>query len=84
MTLDEFTIKFLQFVEKSIEPKKDDGYPVCPYARSARMKQTLQFIDAREDLTTFESFDTLLVQEQVDILLRILRIVCLYNVKMIY
>ena len=62
MTLDEFTIKFLQFVEESIEIKKDDGYPVCPYARSARMKQTLQFIDARNDLTTLESFDPVAFQ----------------------
>ena len=57
MTFNEFQTNFLTFVQTSIEPKKDDGFPVCPYARSARIKQTLQFIDARDDLTTMTSFD---------------------------
>ena len=66
MTFNEFQTNFLTFVQTSIEPKKDDGYPVCPYARSARMKQTLQFIDAREDITTLESFDPVIALDSPD------------------
>jgi len=57
MTLDEFQIKFLKFAEESVEPLKDDGYPVCPYAKSARIKKALQFIDARDNVLALESFD---------------------------
>jgi len=57
MTLDEFQIKFLKFYEEAVEPLKDDGYPICPYAKSARIKKALQFIDTREDITAMESFD---------------------------
>ena len=62
MTFNEIQTNFLTFVQTSIEPKKDDGFPVCPYARSARIKQTLQFIDARDDLTTMTSFDPIAFQ----------------------
>jgi hypothetical protein len=57
MTLDEFQIKFLKFAEELVEPLKDDGYPVCPYAKSARIKKALQFIDARDNVLALESFD---------------------------
>ena len=57
MTLDEFQIKFLKFAEESVEPLKDDGYPVCPYAKSARIKKALQFVDARDNVLALESFD---------------------------
>ena len=57
MTLDEFQSKFLEFTEKQVEPLKDDGYPVCPYAKSARIKRALQFIDGRNDLTIMDTFD---------------------------
>jgi len=57
MTLDEFQIKFLKFAEESVEPLKDDGYPICPYAKSARIKKALQFVDARDNVLALESFD---------------------------
>ena len=57
MTLDEFRIKFLKFAEESVEPLKDDGYPICPYAKSARIKNALQFVDARNNVLALESFD---------------------------
>ena len=57
MTLDEFQTEFLSFAEKSVEPLKDDGYPVCPYAKSARIKKALQFLDGREDITVMDNFD---------------------------
>lgn len=57
MTLDEFQTKFLQFAEKQVEPLKDDGYPVCPYAKSARIKRALQFLDGRTDITVMDNFD---------------------------
>ena len=57
MTLDEFQSKFLEFTEKQVEPLKDDGYPVCPYAKSARIKRALQFIDGRSDLAVMDTFD---------------------------
>lgn len=57
MTLEEFSNKFLLWTEEKIESKKSDGWPVCPYARRARLTDAIQFIDSRNDVASFETFD---------------------------
>ena len=58
MTFDTFIATFLTWTESSVEAKKDDGYPVCPFARKARLQDKIQFIDARSfseyELLTFD------------------------------
>ena len=57
MTFETFISTFLMWSESKIEQKKLDGFPVCPFARKARMQDKIQFIDARSlqtrDLETF-------------------------------
>ncbi len=48
MTFDTFVSTFLMWTEEKIEAKKDDGYPICPFARKARIQDKIQFIDARD------------------------------------
>lgn len=58
MTYDEFQIKFLEWTQIEIEAKKLDGFPVCPYARRARLQNKIQFIDARNNSESdYELFD---------------------------
>jgi hypothetical protein len=58
MDFEQFTDKFLQWTVEKIEAKKSDGFPVCPYARRARLTNKIQFIDARNNLTNqLEIFD---------------------------
>lgn len=45
-----FKEKFLQWTESVIEVKQDNGYPICPYARKARLNNEIQFIDIRENI----------------------------------
>ena len=58
MNFDTFVSTFLTWTESKIEVKKDDGFPVCPFARKARIQDKIQFIDARvnpsEQLLTFD------------------------------
>lgn len=54
--LTEFSNKFLEWTEKEIEAKKLDGFPVCPYARRARLQNKIQFIDSRVQETLLDSF----------------------------
>lgn len=39
MNYSEFIAKFLDWSETSIEAKQDSGFPVCPYARKARLQK---------------------------------------------
>jgi hypothetical protein len=57
MTFDDFKKKFLAWSEEKIETKKDDGFPVCPYARFARLNNKVQFLDARDSLDVLHDFD---------------------------
>lgn len=58
MTFQEFTNKFLEWTEQKIEAKKPDGFPVCPYARRARLTNKIQFIDSRTSpRDSFEEFN---------------------------
>lgn len=53
--LQEFSNKFLEWTEQEIEAKKLDGFPVCPYARRARVQNKIQFIDSRDQETLISS-----------------------------
>jgi len=58
MTFEEFTSAFLAWTEEKIETKGDGDWPVCPYARKARLQGKIQFIDAREDVhVSLREFD---------------------------
>jgi len=50
MTYDEFKHNFLTWAIEYIEPVQDNGYPVCPFAKTARLKNEIQFIDATQDV----------------------------------
>ena len=49
MDFETFVSTFLIWTEKKVEAKKDDGFPICPFARRARMMDLIQFIDARSN-----------------------------------
>ena len=58
MNFQEFQNKFLEWTETEIESKKLDGFPICPFARKARLQNKIQFIDARDNQSdTYETFD---------------------------
>lgn len=57
MTFDDFKKQFLLWSENSVEAKKSDGFPVCPYARFARLNNKVQFLDARDSLDVLHGFD---------------------------
>ena len=58
MNFDEFKNKFLEWTELEIEAKKEDGFPVCPYAKHARINNKIQFIDARQNtMDQLRTFD---------------------------
>tara|TARA_B100001248_G_scaffold262661_1_gene260512 strand:- start:12951 stop:13433 length:483 start_codon:yes stop_codon:yes gene_type:complete len=61
MNFNQFSEKFLKWTEEVIESKKIDGFPICPFARKARLTDKIQFIDARdnieESLLTFDPKD---------------------------
>lgn len=49
MTYDEFKHKFLNWALENLEPIQENGFPICPFAKSARLKNEIQFIDATYD-----------------------------------
>jgi len=58
MTFEEFQQQFIDWTINTIEAKKDDGFPICPFARKARLQNKIQFIDARDmSLDKFREFD---------------------------
>ena len=58
MNFQEFQDKFLEWTEEVIEAKKLDGFPICPFARKARLQNKIQFIDARDNqVSSYETFD---------------------------
>lgn len=47
---DSFQKEFLDWVEEKIEKvRPDSGFPICPFARRARLDNKIQFIDGREN-----------------------------------
>lgn len=57
MNFEEFKTEFLKWTEEKVEAKKSDGFTVCPFARRARLKNKIQFLDVREDLSKLDDFD---------------------------
>lgn len=57
MTFEEFKEAFIEWTINEIESKKEDGFPVCPYARKARVDNKIQFIDASEEVSNLRNFD---------------------------
>lgn len=58
MNFETFKNNFLTWTENEIESKKLDGFPICPFARKARLQNKIQFIDARENKPLdYELFD---------------------------
>lgn len=58
MTFELFKERFLKWTEDVIEAKKDDGYPICPFAKRARLLDKIQFINALTDVQAqLETFD---------------------------
>lgn len=60
MEFDKFVNDFITFTIEKIEPDKGDGWPVCPYARKARVNGDIQFMDGRdlsETKNALETFD---------------------------
>lgn len=58
MNFQEFQQRFLEWTQNEIEAKKLDGYPICPFARKARLQNKIQFIDARDNKeSSYETFD---------------------------
>lgn len=57
MTFEDFKKQFMHWSELSVEAKKSDGFPVCPYAKFARLNNKVQFLDARESIDALHDFD---------------------------
>lgn len=49
-SFNEFKDKFLSWSQHVIEETQSNGYPICPYARKARLNQEIQFIDIRDNI----------------------------------
>jgi hypothetical protein len=60
MEFEAFKNDFIKFTMDVIEQDKGDGWPVCPYARKARVNGEIQFMDGRDlsySKTALETFD---------------------------
>lgn len=57
MNFDDFCAKFLEWTEKEIEAKKLDGFPICPFARKARLQDKIQFLDCTVNVQNLRDFD---------------------------
>jgi len=49
-SFNDFKDKFLSWSESLIEEKQPNGFPICPYARHARLNNEIQFIDIRDNI----------------------------------
>jgi len=50
MTFEIFKTQFLEWVQNNIEPTRENGYPICPFARKARLQDRIQFINAHRGI----------------------------------
>ena len=48
---DQFKINFTDWMINKLEVNKEDGYPTCPYAKTARVQDKVQFIDCQGPTT---------------------------------
>jgi len=49
-SFNQFKQDFLTWTENVIEEKQPNGFPICPYARKARLDNEIQFIDVRDNI----------------------------------
>ena len=56
-TFEEFKEKFVKWVIDEIEPIQNNGFPVCPYAASARANNKIQFINCSDSISAMGDFD---------------------------
>lgn len=49
-SFNDFKDKFLSWSQSVIEEKQPNGFPICPYARQARLNNEIQFVDVRENI----------------------------------
>lgn len=49
-SFNQFKSNFLNWTESVIEEKQPNGFPICPYARKARLNGEIQFIDIRDNI----------------------------------
>jgi hypothetical protein len=45
-----FVTNFLDWTKTVIEEVQPNGWPICPYARKARLDNEIQFIDVRDNI----------------------------------
>ena len=58
MNFQTFQDKFVEWIIQDVEAKKIDGFPVCPFARKARLTNKIQFLDCRDNVKSqYELFD---------------------------
>ena len=58
MNFQTFQDKFVEWIISDVEAKKIDGFPVCPFARKARLTNKIQFLDCRDNLKSdYQAFD---------------------------
>lgn len=55
-TMSEFKEKFWKW-ELNSEKIQDSGWPICPFAKAARLENKIQFFDARNSLECVNNFD---------------------------
>lgn len=58
MNYEEFKTAFIEWSINNVEPDKGDGWPVCPYARKARLNGEIQFMDGRDLSSTIDVLET--------------------------
>jgi hypothetical protein len=60
MMFEEFKIKFIEWLINNIEPvSKETGFAICPYAKSTRLKEKIQFIHIEQGVCEeFLKFDS--------------------------
>lgn len=54
-SFNEFKDKFLSWSQTVIEEVQPNGFPICPYARQARLNNEIQFIDCRDNIDRCET-----------------------------
>lgn len=56
-SFEEFKELFIKWIINEIEPVRNNGFPVCPYATSARVNNKIQFINCVDNISAMGDFD---------------------------
>lgn len=58
MNYEEFQLNFIKWIKEKIEPMQNNGFAICPYAQTARIKNKIQFIKINnKNYEEFSQFD---------------------------